>query len=66
MKKKGRKGKRERKKKIQGSSLLALWVMDLALSLLWLRSLLWCRFDPWLRNLCMLWVWIYTLMLHIK
>ena len=26
----------------------------LALSLLWLRLLLWCRFDPWPRNFCML------------
>ena len=27
-----------------------LWVMDLALSLQRLRSLLWHRFDPWPRN----------------
>lgn len=40
---------------------LSLWVFpsgleikDLALSLLWLRSLLWCRFHPWLGNFCML------------
>ena len=29
-------------------------VKDLELSLQWLRSLLWCRLDPWLRNLHML------------
>ena len=29
------------------SSPVAWWVKDLALSLLWLRSLLWCGFDPW-------------------
>ena len=26
---------------------MAQWVKDLALSLLWLRSLLWWRLDPW-------------------
>ena len=26
---------------------MAHWVKDLALSLLWLRSLLWCGFSPW-------------------
>ena len=26
------------------------WVKDLALSLLWLGSLLWCQFKPWPRN----------------
>ena len=35
---------------LSGSSPLAQWVKDLVLSLLWLRSLLWRRFDPWLRN----------------
>ena len=30
--------------------------MDLTLSLLWLKLLLWWGFDPWLRNFCMLWV----------
>ena len=28
----------------------ALAVKDLVLSLLWLGSLLWCRFDPWPGN----------------
>ena len=32
------------------SSLVAQWVKDLALSLLWLRSLLWHRLDPWPRE----------------
>ena len=36
-----------------GSSLVAQWVKDLALSPLWLRSLLWCGFDPSPRNVCM-------------
>ena len=39
------------------SSLVAQQVKDLALLLLWLWLLLWCRFDPWPGNLCMLWVW---------
>lgn len=30
-----------------GSSLMAQWVKDLALSLQQLRLLLWCRFSPW-------------------
>ena len=33
------------------SSLVAQWVKDPALSLLWLR------FDPWPRNFRMLWMW---------
>ena len=33
------------------------WVKDLVLSLQWLRSLLWHRFDPWPGNFHMLWVW---------
>ena len=33
------------------SSLVAQSVKDLVLSLLWLGSLLWCMFNPWLRNL---------------
>ena len=33
-----------------------LAVKDLALTLLWLRLLLWCRFDPWPGNFHMLWV----------
>ena len=32
------------------SSLVAQQVKDLGLSLLWLRSLLWHGFDPWLSN----------------
>jgi len=31
------------------------WVKDLALSLLWLRLLLWRGFSPWLGNFCMEW-----------
>ena len=34
------------------SSLGAQWVKDLALSLLWLRSLLWRRVHPWPGNFC--------------
>ena len=37
-----------------GSSLVAQWIKDLALSLLRLRLLLWYDFNPWLRNFCML------------
>ena len=33
------------------------WVNDLALSLLWLGSLLWRGFDPWFRNFCMPQAW---------
>ena len=33
---------------------MARWVKDLVLSLLWLRSLLWFGFDPWLENFCLL------------
>ena len=33
-----------------GSSLVAQWVKDMALSLEWLGSLLWLGFDPWPRN----------------
>ena len=36
------------------SSLVAWWVKDLVLSLLWLGSLLWRRFSPWPRTFCML------------
>ena len=35
------------------SSLMAQWVMDLALSLLWLRLLLWLGFYPWPGNFYM-------------
>ena len=34
---------------------MAQWVKDLVLSLLWLRSQLWCGFYPWPRNFCVLW-----------
>ena len=33
------------------------WIKDPALSLQWLRSLLWCRFDPWPGNFHMLPAW---------
>ena len=33
------------------------WVKDLVLLLQWLGLLLWCRFDPWPRNFCMLRAW---------
>ena len=35
---------------------MSQWVKDLVLSLLWLSSLLWCRFDPWPGNFYMPWV----------
>ena len=40
-----------------GSSLVAQQVKDLALSVQWPGSLLWCGFDPWPRNFCMPWAW---------
>ena len=40
-----------------GSSLVAQWVKDPVLSLLWLWLLLWHRFDPWLRKFFMAQVW---------
>ena len=42
------------------SSLVALWVRDLVLSLLWLELLVWRGFDPWPRNHCLQWVWPKT------
>ena len=36
------------------SSLVAQWVQDPALSLLWLKSLLWCKFDPFSTKFFML------------
>lgn len=45
------------KKGAYWSSLMAQWVKDQALSLLWRRSLLWHRFNPWFRNLAMPRVW---------
>ena len=43
-------GKAFKEHKVLGSSRLAQRVKDLALSLLWLGKLLWCRFDPWPGN----------------
>ena len=40
--------------KLLRSSLVVWWVKDLALSLQWLRSLLWCGFDSWTGNFYML------------
>ena len=37
------------------SSPVVQWVKDLASSLQRLGSLLWCQFNPWPRNFCMLW-----------
>ena len=36
---------------------MALWVKDLALSLLWLGSQLWRGLDPWPGNFHMPWTW---------
>ena len=36
---------------------MAYWAKDPTLSLQWLRSLLWHRFDSWLRNFHMLQAW---------
>jgi len=36
---------------------VAQWVKNPVLSLLWLGSLLWPRFDPWPGNFCMLQPW---------
>ena len=38
------------------SSLVAQWVRDLGVSLMWLWLLLWCRLDPWPGNFHMPWV----------
>ena len=35
---------------------MAQWIKDMVLSLLWLRLLLWCMFNPWPQNFCMPWV----------
>ena len=45
---------------MQENSLLAQWVEDRNLSLLWLRSLLWFGFDPRPGNFRMLWTWPTT------
>ena len=50
---KDKKKKKKIKKLLGWSSAVAQRVKDLALSLQWLRSLLWCAFDPWPRNFCM-------------
>ena len=42
---------------MMGSSLGVQWVKDLVLSLWWLGSLLWLRFDTWPRNFHMLRTW---------
>ena len=34
-----------------------LGIKDPTLSLLWLRSLQWCRFSPWAQNFHLPWVW---------
>ena len=47
------------KKQTRVSSLLAQWVKDPVLSLLWLRSLLWYRFDPWSENFYMRWACLH-------
>ena len=39
------------------SALAVQQVKDLVLSLLWLRSKLWHRFDPWPWNFHMPWAW---------
>ena len=45
-------------KKWERSFPVAQQVKDLALSLLWLRSLLWCcGFNPWPGNFCIPQVW---------
>ena len=53
--------------KTQGfqSSLVAQWVKDPVLSLLWLWLLLWCGFDPWPTNSCQHPSPPYGLVLHL-
>lgn len=34
---------------------MAQWIKDLSFLLLWLWLLLWCGFNPWPGNFCMLW-----------
>jgi len=41
----------------KGSSLVAKWVKDPAMSQQWLRWLLWCGLDRWPGDFHMLWVW---------
>ena len=36
---------------------MAQWVKDLVWFMLWLRPLLWCKFDPWPGNFHMPQVW---------
>ena len=50
-------GPKKTNKKINeggGVPIVAQQVKDPVLSLLWFRSLLWQRLDPWPRNFCML------------
>ena len=42
--------------RISWSSLVVQWVEDPALSLQWLGTLLWCRFDPWSWKFHMPWM----------
>ena len=49
------KNQKENKKLIcTRSSLVTQWMKDPVLSMLWLQSLLWRRFDPWPRNFHMM------------
>ena len=49
----------KKKNLLLGSSLVALWVKDLALSMLW------CEFNPWPRNFHMLWEWTTKIYLFL-
>ena len=51
---------KERERERERSSLVAQWVKDLALSQLWLGSLLWCGIVPWPGNFHMPQVWSQT------
>ena len=42
---------------VYGSSLVAEWVKDPALLLMWLEPLLWHGFNPWPRNFLMPRMW---------
>ena len=48
---------KSKKNKKRDSSLAVQWVKDPMLSLQWLRSLLWHRFNPWPANFHMPWGW---------
>jgi len=47
----------KKKEKKNRSSLVAQWVKDPVLSLLWLGSRLWYRSEPWSKNFHMPWIW---------